>query len=199
MAPKLFLSFLAAGLLLSGCVGNVRQGDVARYDLGEVPFEWRDPGFPVQGVSVQAPSWLGTTAMHYRLAYAEAARRETYAESRWIAAPGQLLETALNRRIGASLSLGCRVSLELDEWVQQFDSPQSSRTRLQVRAALLPAHGDGALARQVFNVDAPASSADASGGVKAANTAVTILAGELGGWLEKVHKASPAFVGRCKN
>jgi len=198
MAPKLLLTLLASALL-AGCVGNVRQGDVARYDLGEVPFEWRDPGFPVQGVSVQAPSWLGTTAMHYRLSYAEVARRETYAESRWVAAPGQLLETALNRRIGASLSRGCRVSLELDEWVQQFDGPQSSRTRLHIRAALLPAHGEGALARQVFSVDAPASTADAGGGVKAASVAVASLAGELGGWLDKVHKASPALVDRCKN
>jgi len=198
MAPKLLLTLLASALL-AGCVGNVRQGDVARYDLGEMNFVWRDPGFPVQGVSVQAPSWLDTTAMHYRLAYADASRRDSYSESRWVAPPGQLLESALNRRIGASLSMGCRVALEVDEWVQQFDSPQSSRTRLQVRAALLPAHGDGALARQVFNVDAPASSADASGGVKAASTTVTALAGELGGWLEKVHKASPALVGRCKN
>ncbi|MRR51558.1 MAG: hypothetical protein EG825_11685 [Rhodocyclaceae bacterium] len=198
MVPKLLLTLLMSAVL-AGCVGNVRQGDVARYDLGEAAFEWRDPGFPVQGVSVQSPSWLGTTAMHYRLAYAEAARREAYAESRWVAAPGQLLETALNRRIGASLSRGCRVALELDEWVQQFDSPQSSRTRLSVRAVLLPAHGEGALARQIFNVDAPASSADAVGGVKAAGVVVATLAGELGGWLEKVHKASPALVDRCKN
>lgn len=198
MAPKLLLTLMASALL-AGCVGNVRQGDVARYDLGEAAFEWRDQGFPVQGVSVQSPSWLGTTAMHYRLAYAEAARREAYAESRWVAAPGQLLETALNRRIGASLSRGCRVSLELDEWVQQFDGPQSSRIRLQVRAALLPAHGEGALARQSFSIDVPASSADATGGVKAAGIAVATLAGDLGGWLEKVRRASPALVDRCKN
>jgi cholesterol transport system auxiliary component len=198
MAPKLLLTLLVSALL-AGCVGNVRQGDVARYDLGEVNFAWRDPGFPVQGVTVQAPSWLGTTAMHYRLAYADATRRDSYAESRWIAPPAQLLESALNRRIGASLSTGCRVALEVDEWVQQFDRPETSRSRIQVRAALLPAHGEGTLARQAFNLDVPAPSADARGGVQAANAAVASLAGDLAAWLEKVHMASPALVGRCKN
>lgn len=198
MASRLLLP-VSILLALTACAGSVRQGEAARYDLGEVAIDWRDPGFPLHGVVVHSPSWLGTTAMQYRLAYAAATRRETYAESRWVAAPGELMEAALGRHMGTGLVSGCQLRLELDEWVQQFDSPTASRTRILARASLLPAHGDGILAGRVFNVEAVAPSADARGGVRAANLAVGSLARELDGWLEKFHKESPALAERCRN
>lgn len=36
-------------------------------------------------LDVQSPQWLDTVAMQYRLAYADRARREVYAGSRWVA------------------------------------------------------------------------------------------------------------------
>ncbi len=198
MTSRVLLS-ISIALVLTACAGGARQGEVARYDLGEVAIDRRDPGLPLRRVAVRSPSWLGTTAMQYRLAYAEAARRETYAESRWVAAPGELLEAELGRHLGTAPVNGCQLSLELDEWVQQFDSPAASRTRIRVRAALRPMHDDRILGRRVFSVEAPATSADARGGVQAANLAVAALARDIHGWLEKLHEESPALAGRCGN
>jgi hypothetical protein len=81
---KLFLTLLA-GALLSACGGGPRVSEPTRYDLG-VPAgaaaTWR---LHLGATDVQAASWLASTAMHYRLAYAEPLRRQSYGESRWVA------------------------------------------------------------------------------------------------------------------
>jgi cholesterol transport system auxiliary component len=50
--------------------------------------------------------------MQYRLAYAQATRRQAYVESRWAAQPAQLVELALKRAIrtgeaGLAAPAGC--------------------------------------------------------------------------------------------
>jgi cholesterol transport system auxiliary component len=63
--------------------------------------------------------------MHYRLAYAEPLRRQSYRESRWAAPPAELLESVLKRRHAAAEANGpgCRLHLVLDEFEQRFDAP----------------------------------------------------------------------------
>lgn len=186
---------MAAALLLAGCVPNtVRQSDAAAFDFGEAAGGWNAPA--LRGVDVAAPSWLGTAAMQYRLAYSDPARRRAYADSRWAAPPAELLEQALRRRaLGASGTvLGCRLRVELDEFVQSFDSAQSSRIVLAVRATLL-SRNEQALASRAFAVERPAASADAGGGVTAAAAAVQGLAADLAGW---VSAEKSALATRCQ-
>lgn len=197
---KLFLTLLA-GALLSACGGVPRVSEPTRYDLG-VPAgaaaTWR---LHLGATDVQAASWLASTAMHYRLAYAEPLRRQSYGESRWAAPPAELLESVLKRRHAAAEANGpgCRLHLVLDEFEQRFDAPQSSQVVLEARGVLLPARGSDMLARRGFRIVKPAASADARGGAAAAREAAMALADELAAWSNELVSAKAAVAERCRN
>lgn len=191
---------LTSALLLGACVpNNVRQDDVALFDLGDAPVAWNAP--LLIGVDVLAPSWLGTPAMQYRLAYAEAAatRRRAFAENRWAAPPAELIEQALRRRAMAAAgredALGCRLRIDLDEFVQIFDAVRSSRVVLSLRASLASRNND-VVATRAFSLERAAASADAAGGVTAATAAVQGLTGELAAWISSEKSALAARCGK---
>ncbi|MDP2794079.1 MAG: ABC-type transport auxiliary lipoprotein family protein [Sulfurisoma sp.] len=174
---------LTLALLLAGCVPNtVRQGDMATFDFGDPLGGWPAPA--LRGVTVAAPSWLGTAAMQYRLDGSEPSRRRAFADSRWAAPPAELLEQALRRRAlatDAGAALPCRLRVDLDEFVQAFDAAQSSRIVLAVRASLLCRDEQPAASRS-FVVERPAGG-DARSGVAAASLAVQDLSAKLAGWV----------------
>lgn len=197
------IAALMAAALLPGCVGgNVRTADVAYHDLPVTAAEWRSPGFPLRTVEVNAPSWLGIAEMQYRLAYADPSRRFGYAESRWVASPPELIEAALRRRVVSSESFvanaGCRVKVDLDEFVQVFESAQASRAILHVRLALQAPRSDEVLARRSLQIAKPATTPDARGGVAAFGAAVQDLGWALGDWLGKIATEFPAAAARCR-
>jgi len=187
-SPMRWLIVLPA-LALAGCLGASRQApDVAHFDFGpplNVPAI--TPALPLRSVDVVAPSWLDSPALQYRLAYAEPARRQNYAESRWIAPPGELLEVALRRAIVSSetptVTGGCRLLIDLDELAQVFRTPRDSDGVIEVRASLLAARTDKLLARRGFSVSRPAATADARGGVAAITAAVEALVAGVRDWL----------------
>lgn len=196
-----YLLFLLAGLC-AGCAGSGRQADIAVHDLGMLAGAWEPAGIVVNAVEVQARSPLASTAMHYRLEYADATRRLSYAENRWTAPPAELLEKFLTRRIvfgqGDFAGTGCRLRLGLDDLTQGFDSAQSSAINLEARAVLLPARGEEMLARRAVQIRAAAPTPDARGGVRATRAAAQNLAGELNRWLRDVARAQPHVAARCK-
>jgi len=191
---RAFLLIVTA-LALAGCVpNNVRQGDAAVFDFGEGEGGWNAPS--PRGVDVVAPVWLGSAAMQYRLAYSEPARRRAYVDSRWAAAPAELLEQELRRRAlaGGTAASACRLRVDIDEFAQVFASEQSSRIVLAVRAMLL-SRNEQVVASRAIKLERPAASADARGGVAAAAAAVQGLAGELAGWIAQEKSALAA---RCQ-
>ncbi|KAF0163620.1 MAG: hypothetical protein FD157_2950 [Rhodocyclaceae bacterium] len=198
---------ILAGMLLAACGGNVRTTEAARYDFGNLAAKVKEAGpgsrMPIAAVDVQAASWLSGPAMHFRLAYAEPLRRQSFTESRWAAAPAELLEAFLKRRIVFGQpdfnGVGCRLQLVLDELEQRFDDPQTSQSVLEVRALLTPARGAEILSRRAFLIHKPAPAADARGGVAATRDAVQALAGDLGAWLDQIVREKPAIVERCRN
>lgn len=198
---KWMIAILAGGLL-AACGGNVATVEPVRYDLGSLAGNWSGARIPIVAVDVQAASWLSGPAMHFRLAYAEPLRRQTYVESRWAAPPAELLETFLKRRIVFGQpdfsGTGCRLQLVVDEFEQRFDDPQKSHTTLAARALLTPLHGGDMLSKKAFLVQKPAPAADARGGVAAARDAVQALADELGNWLGELARERPAIVERCR-
>lgn len=188
-------------LLLCACASTPRN-DPARYDLGPAAAgKARLPGLALRTIEVSAPSWLASPAMQYRLAYSQGARREAYADSRWAAPPAELLERALTRRVlasaGQSASDGCRLALELDEFIQAFDAPGASHVLLEVRVALLAPHGDALLARRAFSRQSPAG-ADAKSGAAAFSTAASTLGDEVVAWLDLLARDTPEVVSRCR-
>ena len=194
---------ILAALLLAACGGGkLRTVEPARYDLGNLAGAWSGSRIPIAAVDVQAASWLANPAMHFRLAYADSLRRQSYAESRWTAPPAELLERFLKRRIIFGQpdfsGGGCRLHLVLDELEQRFDDAQTSRIVLEVRALLTPARGTDILSKRAFLIQKPAAAPTAQGGVAAARDAVQGLAGELGAWLDETAREKSTIVERCR-
>jgi cholesterol transport system auxiliary component len=193
---KNLLALLAAALV-SACAGGPRPAEPVRFDLGtaDAGAAWR---LPLAAIDVQAASWLATTAMHYRLGYAEPLRRLDYTESRWAAPPAELLAAFLKRR-QASADVGgpgCRLQLTLDEFEQNFEDARTSRMVLEARAVLLPARGSDMLARRGFRIQKPTATSDARGAAAAAREAAVALADELAAWSTGF---DPAIVARCRS
>ena len=187
---------LVAALAVAACGGAVPKAEPASYDLGAVAVAWHSGSHGVRGVGVFAPSWLGGTAIAYRLLYADPLRRQVYAHSRWAAPPAALIERLLNRQTAAGGA--CRLRLDVDDLAQVFDTPQTSRTLLDVRAALVAPDRDTVLARKAFSLAEPAPTADARGGVAATAAAVTALGGALDAWLAQLAREHPAIAQRCR-
>ncbi len=197
-----FLILLSA-FLLTACVGSPpRQTEIARHDLGDPEGRWPATGVAISRVDVRVAAWLDSPAQLYRLSYADPLTRHNYAENRWVAPPGELLERWLQRRIlsgqGAGIASGCRLVLWLDELEQRFDAPRSSQVVLDVRASLQPLRGDAILAQQEFHMVEVASTPDARGGVQATRTGAAALAGELAKWLGDLARDRPQTIAMCK-
>lgn len=201
--------------LQTGCInldvgGKAARPSLSYFDLagslpGDVSRDTRAPAISLRSVDVVAPSWLDAPAMQYRLAYADPARRASFAESRWVAPPPELLEQSLRKSIPAAETRiapgACRLQIEVDEFVQVFDSPQSSSGVIELRAALLVSRADVLVARKTFRATRPAPSADARGGVAALAAATNDVSGAIRDWLDGLNTDSatgPAVAPRCR-
>ena len=196
------IMLLLAGML-AGCIGNPPRTTVpVLHDLGDAGTGGKAPALPIASLEVRAASWLSSSGQVYRLLYADPLQRHTFLESRWAAPPAELIERLLQRRIifgqPESNGQGCRLSLQLDELEQRFETSDVSRMLLEVRAQLLSARGDQVLARRAFVIEKPAKVSDARGGVLAAREAVSDLTDELGVWLASVARDRPQTVAGCK-
>jgi cholesterol transport system auxiliary component len=146
---------------------------------------------------------LDSTEVLYRLAYTNAQQLRPYALARWSMPPAQLLRQRLRERIGAHRTLlnpGESVALrapaapstpltlriELEEFSQLFETPEKSSGLLRLRASVTQASGTGdkLLAQRSFNLQRPALSADASGGVRALTEASDAVVYDIESWLE---------------
>jgi len=205
--PYNFLLTVVAVIFLSGCFGNIsnrNQTDLANYDFDFSPIappSGQTPALVLRQIAVFAPSWLETNQIQYRLAYSETARLEAYASSRWIAPPALLLEHALKQRMASgdleSQAIGCSLRVDLDQFIQIFDTPGSSHALLEVRATLLAPGNEFLLARRSFS-KTQAAGADARSGVAAFSLVARDLVNEMNQWLSQSVTATPALVSRCR-
>jgi cholesterol transport system auxiliary component len=188
----MLLSSLAL-LALAGCsISPTKEASPQRFELN-VPAAASPAALPIADISLRAPSWLETSQMGYRLRYAKASRREVYARSRWVASPAELVMVGLKRGLPQSGQGGCRLRVELDEFVQDFSSANESVGRIEARVRLMVPKGEGPVRR--FEVVASAGFADAEGGAEALNEAMQKWLGELRTWLGQEAKT---LAGACK-
>lgn len=146
----------------------------------------------------------GSTAVHYRLAYADAQQLRPYQAARWSQPPIQLVRQSLQARLGqrrtiigvAGTLAGARANgqppavlrVELEEFSQVFASAQHSTGLVRLRATLTQpsALGENLLAQRLFIVRQPATRPDAQGGAQALAQAAEQVAREVADWLELV-------------
>ncbi len=184
----LILVLVGAGCSLAPPPGPA----IANYDFGPAP-----EGRPAPGLrqalfvhDVSAPAWLDSPFIYYRLAYQDATRPQSYADSRWVSSPAELLTNRLRRQLVASGGGIIRpgddarakyaLRVDLEEFIQVFDAPGKSRALVRLRASVM---GNRSLvAQRSFAVERPAKTPDAEGGVRALIGASDEAVDQLIGW-----------------
>lgn len=205
-------ALLALGLvlLLAGCKAlpdkPVRP---TLYDFGPVAATASTvaaPASPARSAlvlpEVEVSGILETPALLYRLGYEDPHQLRPYALARWSGPPGQLLRQRLRDVLGreravldpaAGAALARRgtpppvLRVELEEFSQLFDAPNDSKGVLRLRCTLLEntAGGERLVAQRSFEVQRPAPSADAAGGVRALTAATDAAAQDIARWLQQ--------------
>jgi cholesterol transport system auxiliary component len=201
------LAGLAAlcSLLLSGCAlpDKAVRPSVFDFGAGHVSVAGAPPTnlAPVALATVAAPASLDSSALLYRLGYADAQQPRPYANARWSMPPAQLLQQRLRERLAAqravlnadhatALRAGGApqpwlLRVELEEFSQWFDTPQQSLGQLRLRATVTQDTPTGSrlLSQRSFAVQRPAPQPDAVGAVRALTAASDAAIDELLLWL----------------
>jgi len=203
-------------LALTGCSLPRNDAGVLLHDFGPGARQIR-PGAraevlpPLELAPVQASAALGGTALLYRLMYADAQQPQAYAHSRWSMPPALLVDQRLRERLGlrrAVLHPGAvapprsasaaavaitepallKLQVDLEEFSQLFDTPDSSSALVRLRATVLVRRvtGDALLAQRSFIAQQTAPPADASGGVQALAATTDQAITELQAWLAQL-------------
>lgn len=189
-------TLLLSAALLSACAGlPERAAAPLRYDFGPAAAVLTQPApgtRPLLALRVQASPALDSPAMLYRLAYADAQQLRAYSQARWAMVPAELVQQRLREGLGRQFVLtpgdvAPRLLLiELEEFSQLFSSAEQSAGLLRLRATLLQrtAAGEQLLAQRELQLQQPAASADAAGGVRALGAATDAAVTELVQWLQ---------------
>ena len=187
-------------LFLAACYGAGKRGGdsaLAIYDFGPPVVE--DQVAPGRrgdlAVEVRAPLWFDSLGIEYRLLYDEPKRLRDYTRSRWAGPPAQLVQQRLIQQLGLMPAgqgrTRCVLRVDIDEFIQIFDTPTTSRGVIQGRVQLLD-RSRTSLAGYDLRVEKPAASADARGGVAALTVAVDQLAADLLGWEQQLKSSGKA-------
>lgn len=160
---------------------------------------------PLVLAEVQTPAGGdNSTAMLYRLNYADNQELRAYQNARWSLPPAQMLEQRLRTRLALErpvLSEKDNLSanpndtrplgllrLEVVEFSQVFDSASTSQAVVRVRASLIAQDrrgGNVLLGQQLLSAQTPAATQDAAGGARAMATSVNDLTIQLSNWLQR--------------
>jgi cholesterol transport system auxiliary component len=195
--------FLLISLALAGCALPDKPMRPAVYDFGpgslSLPLARGTAKLsPLAVAEIEANPALDSTAVLYRLAYADDQQLKAYAQARWSMTPAQLVRQRLREQLGQRLALlnpgdggltgaatPLTLRIELEEFSQLFAAPDQSVALLRLRATLVQPgpSGEKLVAQRSVIVQRPAASADAPGGVRAMTAATDAAVQELDQWL----------------
>lgn len=200
---------------LAGCALPDRPQRATVYDFGPgvlatQPSNRMAPLPPIALADVSVAGALDSTAVLYRLGYANAFQLLPYGQARWSMPPAQLVHQRLREGLGQRRAVlavddGARVPqadgvrprvlrVELEEFSHLFSAPGQSAGLVRLRATLREdsAGGERLLAQRQVIVQRPADTGDAPGGVRALAAATDAAVAELVLWIETVPPAVPA-------
>jgi cholesterol transport system auxiliary component len=192
MRRHILLFLLAA--VLAACTPTQQPSIPVRYsDFGPEPGR-NLPKIPVvlQVANITAPEWLESNTIPYRLLYQDPLTVNSYAITRWVAAPNSLLTIRLKHAVGGgagvvgatdSVRTGCVLRVALEDFGQVFDAPQASRVTIRARASLVSNDGKNLLSQKTFSMDRPAATPDVNGAVTALAGGADSLVGDIMAWL----------------
>ncbi|WP_409519958.1 ABC-type transport auxiliary lipoprotein family protein [Pulveribacter sp.] len=203
---------LAMALVATGCsVLPKPPTRAAVYDFGpgpgagQVALAEPDAQPPVALADVEMVGLPeASSALLYRLAYANAQQLQPYSQARWSQPPALLMQQALREQLGqrravlsgddglAMLLKGKRMPtvlrVQLEEFSHVFSAPQQSAGLVRLRAVVADASaaGETLVAQRVFTVQRPAATSDAAGGAAALAEAAHQAATELAAWMQEL-------------
>ena len=202
-ARWLALAFVA---MLAACATPDKPTRAILYDFGPGAVAPTAPQ-PVQPSlvlgDIDATGALDSTALNYRLMYADANQLRPYAQARWSAPPPQLIRQRLREQLGrdrAVLDVSEGASLarssgamprilrvELEEFSQIFEAEAQSFGLVRLRVTLMEntTAGERLLAQRSVIAREPAPTADAPGGVRALTAATDAAAAQIAQWLQQ--------------
>jgi cholesterol transport system auxiliary component len=187
--------------LLTGCsVFHKPSPSMAVYDFGIQSLTQNKLLQPNQQrkslliADATTPSWLDNTAIHYRLLHNNPLQLYSYANSKWVSPPAAILTQQIRDRIVANThehviknsstaKTNYILHIELEEFIQIFESLQSSHVSITLRASLIERNSRSLFAQKNFNIKEKAPTADAAGAVSAFGFASNQLINELIEWL----------------
>lgn len=189
-----------AALLLAACLPRPRPTpEVQQYDFGPPAAGTGATAlvrFPARLLvrPPDAPLWMDSPSINYRLAYDQPARIRSYAYSRWVSSPTRLLGDLLRRRVAEATGSeaaseeegagsGYVLQLQVEEFSQVFDSKDASHGVVRARATLIEHSGRQLVAQKTFALERPAPSPDAPGAVQALGDASRQLADQVVAWI----------------
>jgi cholesterol transport system auxiliary component len=177
------------GPLWAEAGGNVTAGTGGTTAPGAAAASARLPALSV--AEVNAPAWLDSSLMFFRLNYANDQQPRAYANSRWTMAPAQLFGQRLKSRLAQAGGIVLPAAdgaanvpllrIEADDFTQTFDSPAHSNAQIALRATVFNART--MTAQKTFVKQVPAPSADAAGGARALAEASDALIADMIAWL----------------
>lgn len=202
-APSLRLivpaALLAACLGLVGCALPLPDKPVrpAAWDLGPPPAAPAAPaaqGVPLALDAAEAPAAIDTSAILYRLLYADGSQQpRPYAQARWSMSPPQLVGQRLRQVLatrhpvlepGTGLA-ALQLRVELDEFAQVFSRPDASEGVVRLRVtAIAPTRQGGLLGQRSFEARQAAPSPDVTGGAQALRVATDEALRQVLDWVE---------------
>jgi cholesterol transport system auxiliary component len=191
-SPSRLALIAASCSLLIACATPQPPAPKAVYDFGAV-LSIPAPSSPIRTTAVALPeieasASLDSPALLYRLQYNNTQQLLPYASARWSTTPAQLVRVRVRDVLSAQgpvlISDGIApfvLRLELDEFSHVFDTPETSFGLVRLRASLMK--NDLLIAQTNLIANAPASSQDAAGGVKALTSATDDAVRQLAAWL----------------
>lgn len=194
-------AFLLGLLLLTGCTVIPKPDpSTAIYNFAvytppftKQPEQHVKNGKKILVPQVTAPPWLDNPAIHYRLAYHNAAQSYTYASSRWSSPPAFLLTQQIKQKIAADTHhlvikdssvaiVEYELHIEIEDFSQIFNTLTDSYVSIRVRASLVN-NAHRLVAQKIFSATHAATTADAAGAVSGFSIASDQLMDELIAWL----------------
>jgi cholesterol transport system auxiliary component len=180
---------------MAGCaIGPEKRDAPAVFDLG--PQRAHAAGNPAIHATLLIPAvsaspWLDSPNIVYRLNYRDAGRPEAYAQHRWAMSPTLLLTERLRGRFASAargvvgVQDGARADyalrIELEDFSQSFDAPESSKAGVRLRASLIDLTTRALHAQRSFSVERPAAP-NAPGAAQALAAASDAVVEELAAW-----------------
>ena len=185
---------LLAAALLAAC-GSLPKNvsPITVYDFGLPAARVIPDGQWLRlALEVKSPPWFDSLNIDYRLIYDDPLKPREYAESRWAGTPGTQLALRLRQQLGtvsaAENTAGiCLLRVELQEFSQIFDTPQTSHAVVQGSVSLIDDQRQLVAERQL-TIEKPATSADAHGGARALVAAGTEFGQQIADWLVRLGK-----------